>query len=252
MMDYRIALLAGILGYLFGSVSSARLVTRRFAPGKALTNIRQPIPNTDIVFESDSVSASMVRIQVGTRYGILTALLDILKVTVPTLAFKLWQPEAPYFLIVAAFGLFGHDFPLYHRFKGGRGESAILGGMLVIDPLGLVVTNLIGSVIGWLVGDVLVLRWSFLLLLIPWLWLRTHEPAFLIYALAVNLIYWFKMSPELVQFVKILKHGGLSTQEEVAGDMAMGQKLGHFLDQYGAPSLARKLIASLRANSPTK
>jgi hypothetical protein len=60
------------------------------------------------------------------------------------------------------------------------------------------------------------------------------------------------MSPELAQFIRILKQGGLSTQEEVAGDMAMGQKFGRFLDQYGAPSLARKLIASLRANSPTK
>ena len=68
--------------------------------------------------------------------------------------------------------LAGHDWPLYHRFKGGRGESAIIGGMAVIDPLALVVTNVLGTFIGWLAGDVLVLRWSFLILLIPWFWLR--------------------------------------------------------------------------------
>jgi glycerol-3-phosphate acyltransferase PlsY len=241
-MELGIAILACLIGYLCGSISSARLVTRRVAPNTDLKLIQQPIPNTDIIFESDSISASMVRIKVGTRYGCLTAILDILKVFIPTLAFKLWQPALPYFLITAVFGLIGHDWPLYHHFKGGRGESAIIGGMLVIDPLGLVLTNLAGGVIGWLVGDVQVLRWSFLILIIPWLWCNTHEPAYLIYAIAINLIYWGKMSPELRQFIHILKQGGLSTQEEVAGDMAMGQKLGRFLDRYGAPSLVRRFL----------
>jgi glycerol-3-phosphate acyltransferase PlsY len=177
-MELWIALLAGLIGYLCGSFSAARLVARYAAPGKELSLIRYPIPNTDIVFESDSVSASMVRIQVGTRYGCLTAILDILKVFLPVLAFRLWQPDAPYFLVVAALGLVGHNWPLYHRFMGGRGESTILGGMLAIDPVGLVVTNLAGILFGWLTGELLVLRWSFLLLLIPWLWLRTGDPAY--------------------------------------------------------------------------
>jgi acyl phosphate:glycerol-3-phosphate acyltransferase len=245
-MELWIAILAGIIGYLSGSLSFARLVARGVASEKTLQPICQPIPNTDIVFESDSVSATMVRIQVGTRYGCLTAILDILKVVVPTLIFKLWQPAEPYFLITAALGLVGHDWPLYHRFKGGRGESAIIGGMLVIDPLGLVVTNLAGILIGWLAGDVLVLRWSFLILLIPWLWVQTQDPAHVVYAVVINLIYWRKMSPELIQFARILKQGGLSTQEEVAGDMAMGQKLGRFLDRYGAPSLVRKYLQAFK------
>jgi glycerol-3-phosphate acyltransferase PlsY len=190
--------------------------------------------------------------QVGTRYGCLTAFLDILKVFIPTLAFKIWQPDQPYFLIAALFGLIGHDWPLYHRFKGGRGESAILGGMLVIDPLGLVVTNLLGGLVGWLVGDVLVLRWSFLFLLIPWLWLRTQSLPSVIYAVAINLIYWSTMSPELKQFFNILKKGGLSTQEEVAGDMAMGKKLGRFLDHYSAPNLVRKLLRRMSKKTPAE
>ena len=245
-MELWIAILAGIIGYLTGSLSFARLVARGAAPEKTLQPIRQPIPNTDIVFESDSVSATMVRMQVGTRYGCLTAILDILKVMLPTLIFKLWQPAEPYFLITAALGLVGHDWPLYHRFKGGRGESAIIGGMLVINPLGLVITNLAGILIGWLAGDVLVLRWSFLILLIPWLWVQTQDPAHVVYAVVINLIYWGKMSPELIQFARILKQGGLSTQEEVAGDMAMGQKLGRFLDRYGAPSLVRKILQAFK------
>jgi acyl phosphate:glycerol-3-phosphate acyltransferase len=248
-MELWIALLAGLIGYLCGSFSAARLVARYAAPGKELSLIRYPIPNTDIVFESDSVSASMVRIQVGTRYGCLTAILDILKVFLPVLAFRLWQPDAPYFLVVAALGLVGHNWPLYHRFMGGRGESTILGGMLAIDPVGLVVTNLAGVLFGWLTGELLVLRWSFLLLLIPWLWLRTGDPAYGAYAVFINLIYWWKMRPELAQFLKILKQGGLSTQEEVAGDLAMGMRLGRFLDRYSLPSLLKRVLRSVRKNT---
>jgi acyl phosphate:glycerol-3-phosphate acyltransferase len=248
-MELWTALLAGLIGYLCGSFSAARLVARFAAPGKELSLIRYPIPNTDIIFESDSVSASMVRIQVGTRYGCLTAILDILKVFLPALAFRLWQPDAPYFLVVAALGLVGHNWPLYHRFIGGRGESTILGGMLAIDPVGLVVTNLAGLLFGWLTGEVLVLRWSFLLLLIPWLWLRTGDPAYGAYAVFINLIYWWKMSPELAQFLKILKQGGLSTQEEVAGDLAMGMRLGRFLDRYSLPSLLKRALRSVRKNT---
>ncbi len=251
-MELWIAFLAGLVGYLSGSVSFARLVARRVAPEKELTLIRQPIENTNIVFESDSVSATMVRMEIGTRYGCLTAVLDILKVALPTLLFRLWQPEAPYFLIAAVTGLVGHDWPLYHRFKGGRGESSIVGGMLVIDPLGLAVTNLIGILIGWLVGDVLALRWSFLILLVPWFWLRGDGSTYVTYAIMINLIYWVKMAPELTQFVRILKEGGLSTQEEVAGDMAMGRRLGRFLDKYGAPSLLRRAFGRMHGNGPPR
>ena len=92
------------MGYLLGSISFARLVAGRAAPGHELSLIQLPIPNTDIVFESDSISASMVRMQVGTRFGCLTAILDMLKVALPTLAFLLLQPDQPYFLIAAAAG----------------------------------------------------------------------------------------------------------------------------------------------------
>lgn len=246
-MTIWIAFVAALVGYLSGSISFARLVARRAAPGKELSLIQLPIPNTDLVFESDSISATMVRMQVGTRYGCLTAILDMVKVALPVLAFRLLQPEQPYFLVAAAAGVVGHNWPIYHRFKGGRGMSAIIGGMLAIDPLALVVTNALGTVIGWLVGDVLVLRWSFLLLLIPWFWLRPYDgavsvAAFVVYAVVVNLIYWGAMTPELKAFSQVVKDGGLSTQEEVAGDMAMGRKLGRFLDDYGALNLLRRAL----------
>ena len=250
-MEIGIAILAAIVGYLLGSISFARLITRWFAPGTDISMIRKPITNTDIIFESDSVSASVMRTNVGTRYGCLTAILDMLKVALPTLAFKIWQPETPYFLIVVVGGLVGHDWPLYHHFKGGRGESPIVGGVLVIDWLGLVIPNLAGILIGWLAGDILVLRWSWLILLIPWFWLRTHDPVYILFAVTCNLIYWGKTFPELKQFyqiLRVLRKGTKRTQEQVAIDMAMGRRLGRFMDQYGAPRLVSRLLQGRKAN----
>ncbi len=87
-MNIGIALLAAAVGYLLGSISWARIITGLVAPGTDISMIREPVPHTDEVFESDLVSATTVRIHVGTRYGCLTAILDMLKVALPTLSLQ--------------------------------------------------------------------------------------------------------------------------------------------------------------------
>ena len=129
-------LLAGavaLLGYLLGSISWARIIAGRVKPEADISRIEEPVPNSEAVFVTDSVSATAVRVHVGTRYGCLTAVLDMLKVALPTLLLRRWQPDKPYHLISALAGAIGHDWPLYYRFKGGRGESVIYGALLVIE-----------------------------------------------------------------------------------------------------------------------
>jgi glycerol-3-phosphate acyltransferase PlsY len=236
-MDIGIALLAAATGYLFGSISWARIITRLVAPDADISIIREPVPHSNAVFESDSVSATAVRVHVGTRYGCLTAILDMLKVALPTLAFKLWLPEAPYFLLVAAMGVVGHDWPLFFKFQGGRGESPILGGLIVIDLLGLVVTNMVGFVLGALAGNILVLRWAGLVLLIPWMWLRFHAWPYVAYMIFVNVVYWIAMTPDLKQYFQFKDAAIDPTQEELAGFLGMGVRLGRLLDRYSLPAL---------------
>jgi glycerol-3-phosphate acyltransferase PlsY len=239
-MDMQILLLAALVGYLCGSISFARIIARAVAPEADISKITEPIPHSAEMFESDSVSATAVRVHVGTRYGCLTALLDMAKVALPTLAFKLWMPEIPYYLMVAAMGIVGHDWPIYHRFKGGRGESPIVGGVLVIDWLGLVVTSVAGAVLGLAIGSMLVLRWAGLVLLIPWMWWRFGAWPYPAYMLFVNVIYWSSMLPELRQYFK-LKDAEAPTEEELGGFLAMGESLGRFMDRYSLPALWTKL-----------
>lgn len=232
--------IAGLVGYLFGSISSARLVMRLVDPKSQVEDIALQFPGTDIVLESDSVSATAVRMQLGTRYGCLTAILDMMKVAMPTLVARLVWPDDYYYLAVAGLGVAGHAWPIYYRFHGGRGESTILGGLLVADPLGLAATTVLGWVAGWMTGNLLVLRWGFLGLLIPWFWFRTGDIEPVLYGVFINIAYWIAMMPEIKQYFEFSGQEEAPTQEEMSRFWGMGGAIGRILDRYSIPALFRR------------
>lgn len=234
------AIVAGAIGYLLGSISFARLVAYRVAPGTDITKWVETIPNSDLVYEDDAVSATLVNLHLGARYGCLTSILDMLKAIVPMLAFRHWAPEQPYFLIVSAMALVGHNWPLYHRFVGGRGESVVYGSMLVLDPLGPVVANLSAIFLGVLLGQVHLLRWSGMVLLIPWLWFRTGDWAYLTYIVFVNVVFWISMRKDVQQYYLFHKHGVFRNQEELSDFLDVSSGLGRFMDRYSLPALFKR------------
>jgi glycerol-3-phosphate acyltransferase PlsY len=232
-MNAWIALAAAVGGYLLGSISFARLMIRRVAPGRPVERVVLDLPS-GVQIVSNVVSATTVRLQLGPKYGCLTSLLDMLKAALPTLALRLAYPEQPYFLIVAATVTAGHVWPLYHGFKGGRGQSPIIGGMLVIDWLGLLVTNLLGTLLGrFVLHSYLILTSGYLVLIIPWLWLRTHAAAYLGYAVAINLINWTSRIPELRQFYRLKRAGQAPDLQQMAQAMQMGRGMGSWVRHLG-------------------
>ncbi|HSG87043.1 MAG TPA: glycerol-3-phosphate acyltransferase [Candidatus Limnocylindrales bacterium] len=224
-----------------GSISFARIVLRWARPGARITPIEVDLPGGE-TFVSDTVSATAVRMQAGPRYGCLTALLDMAKVAVPTLAVRLWAPDEPYYLIVAAAAVIGHDWPLLGRYKGGRGESPLYGGVLVIDPVAAVGTTLLGALLGIVVGNILVLRWAGMVLLIPWMGIAASgDPWTLAYIVVGVGAYFVAMIPELRQYASMLGRSTDPTNEEIAVEFAMGAGLGRALDRYGLiPRLRRR------------
>ncbi len=208
-MDMRIALLAAAVGYLLGSISFARLVTKLFAPEQDISRIEIEVPDSQAKFESHAISATSVRLHLGPKYGCLTSVLDILKATAPALAFKLWQPDAPYYLFAAGMAAVGHNWPIYYRFRGGRGMSPILGGMLVVDWLGVVITNLLGLLSDLVIQSTLVSSGVWLLLMIPWIWFRFHNWPELAYALAMSILFWASMIPEWRELLRLRREGEL-------------------------------------------
>jgi glycerol-3-phosphate acyltransferase PlsY len=232
VLELQLIVLAAVLGYLLGSLSFARIVGRMVDPTADVTRIIEELPDGH-TFESDSASATAARMALGTRWGVTTGLLDMAKVGVPALIWVLLYPDTPaYGLISGVAGHLGHVLPLYHRFVGGRGESAVYGVVLLLDPLGALATTVAGAVIGLLIGHILIFRWAGLILLMPWMAWWHDDPAYVVYMVAANAIYWTSMVPELRQYVHLLKQGAPMTQEEIAGSFAMGESLGRIMDRY--------------------
>jgi glycerol-3-phosphate acyltransferase PlsY len=238
-MSLPIALFAGATGYLIGSFSFARLLVSLHAPGADVSRIEHDVEGSSEVFESGSISATAVRFQLGSRYGCLVAILDILKALVPTLLFRLWKPDAPYYLITATMTIIGHNYPIYYRFRGGRGLATIYGGFLVLDWAGVLVTNTIGMLAGGLLGQVLLMRWVGLVLMIPWIWFRTHDVAKLAYVLLANALFWSAMLPELRQYIRLRREGQLPDEQQVAEFMGMGSVY-RVVQRYSLVNLIRK------------
>ena len=240
-MDPFIIFIAAVVGYLMGSISFARIVAGRVMPEADITKYVEPIPDSDLVYEDDAVSATLVNLNLGWQYGCLTSILDMIKVIVPMVAFKLIFPVQPYFLIVSAAALVGHNWPLYYHFKGGRGESVVYGSMLIIDPLGAVVCNIAAVLLGLLVGQVHLVRWGGMALLIPWLWLRTNDPLMVVYIVFMNVVFWIAMSYDVKQYYLIYKQGVFHTQEQWSDFYDMSSGLGRFMDRYSLIALYKRM-----------
>ena len=233
--------LAALVGYLSGSISFARILIRIITKSGHVEKLVEAIPGTEQTFESDSVSATVATQNLGKRYGCLTALLDMFKVALPVLLVHQYFPDDPYFLVTGIFGMLGHDYPVYHRFKGGRGESPMIGAMLVINWFGIFITYAASMFLGFLTGSVLVMRYGWYVLMIFWYWIYFNDPFHVGFMIFANLVFWNSMRKDLMRYGELKTEDDVVvTQEQVSDFLLMGKGIGRFLDQYGLPALCRK------------
>lgn len=79
----------------------------------------------------------------GVKYGVLVFILDALKASIIILLFKVglldytldWMVLKIHPLIYGVVSLIGHMFPIFAKFKGGKGVSCAAGIVLVYNPL---------------------------------------------------------------------------------------------------------------------
>lgn len=208
-MELPLSLLITIAGYLIGSLSFARLVARWATPGADLTSTMVKIEGASRDFELKTISATSISARSGPRAGCLTSLLDMAKAGLPALWLKLTYPETPaYFLLFAFMVVIGHNYPLFHRLRGGRGLSPIFGGYLIIDWIALPVTILASNIIGLgLLRDFMFGYSGWLLLLIPWMWWRFDDPAYVLYAVGVAAAYYIASIPEIKLYLNFKREG---------------------------------------------
>ena len=102
--------------------------------------------------------------------------------------------------------------------------SAVYGGMFAIDWIGVFVTSLSGMLFGlFIMRDFLTAYMAGFWLLIPWLWLRTHDVAHVLYAIAVNVIFLLGMLPEIREYFRWRREGKTGDVSQVMQLTAMGR-----------------------------
>lgn len=238
------ALICSVAGYLIGSVSSARIVYFLTTGKSTIEPFAEPVPNSDEVFESDLVSATLVNKKLGAKYGCITSVADMVKVAMPMLLVKLALDSQPFFLLVALFGVAGHNMPLYYGFRGGRGESPIIGSLLVLSWAGFLLTNLASLVLGFITGSVLVMRWGAYFLMPFWLWHQFHDWRYVVFMVLLILLFGFSMRKDLAHFTELKrKRGSKFTEEEVSEFILMGKTPGRMLDRYSLYGIIRRMFS---------
>ncbi|PKK95913.1 MAG: hypothetical protein CVV59_01245 [Tenericutes bacterium HGW-Tenericutes-4] len=132
-----------LFGYFLGNLNFARLLSKK--------------NNSDITKQGSGNPGTMNMLRsYGAKLGGLTLLLDLLKGAVPAIL--------GYFVLgghsnleYATLGLYiggasvilGHIYPVFYKFKGGKGVASCLGVFLVANPLATLIVFLVSLVYLW-------------------------------------------------------------------------------------------------------
>ena len=184
-----------VVGYLAGAVSFSRIIGERAAPGEDISVTHVDVVETGTTVEFHGITPTSVREHAGNRAMAASIALEATKALVPTLAARWILPGTPAAPAAAAGAVLGHVVPVWSGGKGGYGISPMLGGFLVLDPLGFLVTNAgVSALIGLTRDRRLAMLWP---VTVPvWGALRRRGDV-VVFGLAVNAIYWARLVPEL-------------------------------------------------------
>lgn len=108
-------LVAGLVGYLFGSIPFGLVLTRLAGHGD-VRNIG-----------SGNIGATNVLRTGNKGLAALTLLLDMLKGFVPVVLISQFYDFLPFGLLAGFMALIGHMFPIWLKFKGGKGVATYIG-----------------------------------------------------------------------------------------------------------------------------
>ena len=118
MLNFELFLII-LVSYLFGSIPFGLLLTKIFLK----KDIRE--------IGSGNIGATNV-LRAGNKIlGYSTLVLDILKAVLPILYIKFFMND---YLYISALSIFiGHVFPIWLKFKGGKGVASYLGILCCLD-----------------------------------------------------------------------------------------------------------------------
>ena len=112
-------LIIGIISYLMGSIPFGLILTKIF--------LKKDIRDIG----SGNIGATNVLRTGNKTVGYITLALDILKAVIPVIFVKIYYTDFLYLASLCAF--IGHVFPVWLKFKGGKGVATYVGILFAIN-----------------------------------------------------------------------------------------------------------------------
>lgn len=183
--DMSAAAIAIVCSYVIGSFPTAYIVAR----------LRKGIDIRDV--GSRNMGAMNVVYQVGLPEGVLVLAVDIAKGAAAILLARWLGASLAAQLAAGAAAVVGHAFPLFLKFRGGKGGAACIGVLAVLLPWG------IPWYLGVFIASLLITRYPTLsygvaFLSVPFIaWLIYDSRTLVVYSLALLVILVFRYVPRL-------------------------------------------------------
>ena len=190
------ALVIHIAAYFLGSIPFGLILTRAFGRG----DVRK--------VGSGNIGATNVARAAGLLAGIFTLVLDVAKgAGAVLLAERLSNGSASWMMMAALAALLGHCFPVWLKFRGGKGVATAAGMFFVLSPLACLaalILFLLVAIFWRYVSLGSVSAAAAMPLLIYLLWAPRHAPplAVTIGALAAALLIIYKHRGNLQRLVQ--------------------------------------------------
>lgn len=184
-MDGFLIALAIIIAYLLGSIPSAYIVARL----RKGTDIRE--------MGTRNMGAMNVFYSIGFWWGLAVLLTDVGKGAAAIGIAKAFDVPELVEYIVGATAVLGHAFPVFLRFRGGKGGATCIGVLCVLMPWGLPIAFGIFCVL-LLVTRFPTLSYSISLISFPFVgWLIYDRWVLVVYSVGLLLIPLIRYIPRI-------------------------------------------------------
>lgn len=196
-MSLLLPLLTLIFAYLIGSVPNGVIISK-------ILKKKDPRKSG-----SGNIGATNVARTSGTIAGIIVLILDILKGFIPVYLTLKYSLSYQLTLFTGLFAFLGHTFPIYLKFKGGKGVATAIGIFLALVPEAVVIDAIFFTIVAilWRYVSLASIVSSIMLpgiikLLLYTKLIHFNDNSIVLFAATVSTIIVFKHKDNILRLIK--------------------------------------------------
>jgi glycerol-3-phosphate acyltransferase PlsY len=186
-LDIVFVIIALVAAYLIGSFPTAYLVAR----------LRKGVDIREV--GSHNLGAMNVFYKVGFAEGMVVLAIDIGKGAAGVALARFLDTGMVVQMLAGVAVVLGHGFPIFLKFRGGRGGAACIGILAYLMPWGIPFYVVLFG-LGMLISRFPTLSYSLAFLCYPFIgWLKYHSWELIVYSIGLLLVPLLKYIPRILE-----------------------------------------------------